>query len=129
MQQGLAAYEAACGKLWCPRLFGLLAGALMKAERVEEGLAVIQKALTLAELNGETYAMPELLRVKGELILKNRDLSRTKNLPTTVGSNVSIEVAAQACFSEAMAIARQQQTRSWELRVSLSMAANSHSIA
>jgi tetratricopeptide (TPR) repeat protein len=125
LQQGVAGYEATGGKLWIPRFLGLLAVALMKAERVEEGLAAIAKALTIAELNGETYVKPELLRVKGELILKNRGLLRVNDLqrdPPTNGKKISPALAdARACFLEAIAMAEEQQSRSWELRARISM--------
>jgi DNA-binding winged helix-turn-helix (wHTH) protein/tetratricopeptide (TPR) repeat protein len=121
IQQGLAGYEASGGKLWCPRFLGLLAGALMKAERVEEGLVAIARGLTIAELSGEAYVMPELLRVKGELILKKQNLSRVNRLPGASRGEVSPAFEARACFAEAMAIAKQQGTRSWELRAHISM--------
>jgi predicted ATPase len=50
MQRGLAEYEA---KLRSPYFLGLLADQLCKAGRLKEGLAVITKALTLAEYTGE----------------------------------------------------------------------------
>ena len=125
IRQGLTAYEATGGKLWSPRFLGLLAVALAKAGRVEEGLASIARALTVAELNEEAYAMPELLRVKGELILKNHNRSRANDRERDSAANCG-EIApelveAQACFAEAIAIAKQQQTRSWELRAHISM--------
>ena len=75
----------------------------------------------MAELNSEAFAMPELLRVKGELILKQHDPSQPDDLPTISRSGVSATLEAQACFAEAITIAKQQQTRSWELRACISM--------
>jgi DNA-binding winged helix-turn-helix (wHTH) protein/energy-coupling factor transporter ATP-binding protein EcfA2 len=121
LQQGVAAYQATGGKLWCPRFLSLLACAFGKAARVEEGLTAITEALTMAELNGETYAMPELLRIKGELLLKNTDPPRLGDCPAGDRNKLSAILEAQACFSEAVGIAKQQKTRSWELRAYMSM--------
>ncbi len=121
MQQGVAAYEATGGKLWSPYSRSLLANALAKAGRIEEGLGVISEALTMAELNSEAFAMPELHRIKGELILKQHDRSRLDDLPTKNRNGVSATLEAQACFAEAITVAKQQQTRSWELRACISM--------
>jgi tetratricopeptide (TPR) repeat protein len=121
MQQGVAAYEATGGRLWSPYSRSLLANALAKAGRSKEGLIVIGEALTMAELNSEAFAMPELLRVKGELILKQHDPSQLDDLPTVNRSGVSATLEAQACFAEAIIVAKQQQTKSWELRACISM--------
>lgn len=65
--------------------------------------------------------MPELLRLKGELLLKNADALPLGDHPTRGRSELSAGLDAQACFSEAIAIAKQQKTRSWELRAQMSM--------
>jgi hypothetical protein len=49
-------------------LTGALAEGLGKAGRREEALATITVAIEQGELNGEPYDMPELLRIKGELL-------------------------------------------------------------
>jgi DNA-binding winged helix-turn-helix (wHTH) protein/tetratricopeptide (TPR) repeat protein len=68
MQRGIKAYMAAGGKLWCPGFLGLLAGQLGKAGRTQEGLSAITEALALVEETGETYSLPELYRIKNELV-------------------------------------------------------------
>jgi DNA-binding winged helix-turn-helix (wHTH) protein/predicted ATPase len=108
MQQALIGYAATGATIWTTYLLQLLADQLAKAERIEEGLAEIAKALTYAEHSGEKYSLAELYRIKGELILKSG------------GSQVVFQ--AQQCFAEALAIAKQQQARSWELRACISMA-------
>jgi predicted ATPase len=123
IQRGLAAYEAIGGKLWCPRFIGLLAIALMKAERFEEGYAAVERSLRVATLNGEIFAVPELLRIKGELILKDHKPSDFKSLDRKSAANItdlSATERAVACFDEAIILAKQQRTKSWELRALLS---------
>ena len=125
MQRGLASYEATGAKLWTTYFLQLLADQLVKAGRIEEGLAVIAKALAYAETSGEKYSLAELYRIKGELILKSGDLALANSLPGNSpvnGDQISPAlVEAQCCFAEALAIAKQQQARSWELRTHLTM--------
>lgn len=120
MQQGLSAYEATGGKLWCPYFLGLLADALAKAGRIEEGLAAIEKGLILAEHTGEVFSLAELHRIKGELILETLDLVQKRD-PGNDSCRGGALSQARTCFVEALTIAQQQGTRSWQLRAALSM--------
>ena len=81
MQRGLGAYQVTGAKLWCPYFLGLLADQFAKAGRVEEGLAAITKALTLAGESGERYSMAELYRIKGELIIQTAESTGKSKLP------------------------------------------------
>jgi DNA-binding winged helix-turn-helix (wHTH) protein/predicted ATPase len=126
MKRSLEAYEATGARLRCPYFLGLLADELGKAGHVLEGLAAIAKALTLAERNGERYWLAELHRIKGELIIKHCDLVQQENVEDGSTSRVNNEISqmllqAEACFAQALAIAKQQGTKSWELRTALSM--------
>jgi DNA-binding winged helix-turn-helix (wHTH) protein/predicted ATPase len=120
MQRGLAEYEATGAKLRSSYFLGLLADQLCKAGRVEEGLAVITKALAVAEHTGEGFAVSELHRIKGELFVKNADLLAAGK---SRGGRPAVSSLSQArdCFAEAMTIAKQQGTRWWELRAAMSM--------
>jgi predicted ATPase len=120
MQQGLSAYEATGTRVWSPTFLGSVADQLNKAQRIEEGLAVITQALGCAERTGEGYAIAELHRIKGELLLKSSDLLAGGNLSND-SSEISTLSEARATFRDAMAIAQRQRTRSWELRAALSM--------
>jgi len=123
MQQGLAAYDATGGRLWSPYFLGLLADALGKAGRAEEGRAAIEKALRLAEDTGERYSLAELYRFKGELILKSRGRkARVCTSNSTAGPcEISFVDQARDCFEQAMHIAEQSMTRSWYLRSALGL--------
>ena len=78
------------------------------AGRREEGLADIEEALALVERTGERYYEAEILRIKGELLLK------------AAASNAQAE--AESCYKRAIEIARQQSAKSWELRAARSLA-------
>jgi DNA-binding winged helix-turn-helix (wHTH) protein/predicted ATPase len=119
MQQGLAEYEATGTRLLIPTFLGSLADQLNKAQRKGEGLAVIEKALTCAEQAEEGYALAELHRVKGELLLNSSDLLQAGKLPGD-SSELSTLTEARACFNDALTIAKRQGARSWELRAALS---------
>ncbi|MBV8186293.1 MAG: winged helix-turn-helix domain-containing protein [Alphaproteobacteria bacterium] len=87
---------------------GVLAAAMGRFGRVDEGMAVIAKAFDRAERTGERWVNPELRRINGELLLQ-------KHL-------AGGERKAEACFREALEEARGQGARSWELRAAESLA-------
>ena len=64
-------------------------------------------ALAVAQRTGERRDEAEIYRIKGELLLQHA----VPNAPE-----------AEACFQQALAIARRQQTKSWELRAAMSLA-------
>ena len=73
----------------------------------EAGLTVLAEALTLVETTGERWYEPELYRLKGELLLQQ---------------SADHQAEAETCFQQAIAIARSQQAKSWELRAATSLA-------
>jgi len=73
----------------------------------EAGLTALAEALTLVDSSGERFYEPELYRLKGQLLLQ-------------LSSDNSTE--AEACFHHAIAIARSQHAKSWELRTATSLA-------
>jgi predicted ATPase len=67
---------------------------------------VLAEALTLAETTGERWYNPELYRLKGVLLLQQ---------------SADNHAEAQACFQQALDVARSQQVRSLELRAATSL--------
>ena len=106
MWQGLAAWRALGGEILRPSLLALLAEAYGKTGRSEKALAVLAEALALADKNGERHYQAELYRLKGEFLLA----SPTEN-----------QAEAEACFRQAIAIARRQSAKSLELRAVMSL--------
>jgi predicted ATPase len=91
-----------------PRLIAfLMAEALGRAGRIAEGLAAIEEAISRSERAEERWAMAELMRVKGELLL----------LQEAPGS-----AAAEDHFRQSLDWAGQQGALSWELRAAASLA-------
>ncbi len=89
-------------------LLAELAAGLGGAGQIAEGLGVVDKALARAEQTEAGWYLAELLRTKGELHLLER-------VPSAVAT-------AEACFQQALDVARRQGALAWELRAAMSLA-------
>jgi predicted ATPase/DNA-binding winged helix-turn-helix (wHTH) protein len=89
-----------------------IADALGREGKAAEGLAMIDDALARSERNEERWCVAELLRVKGELILR--------------GGGPQAATAAEEHFLQSLGWARRQGALSWELRTSTSLARLRH---
>jgi predicted ATPase len=105
IRQGLAAWQAMGEALYQPRFRALLAEIYGKVGQTEAGLTVLAEVLAEVRTNGLCYCEAELYRLKGTLL-------------QAVGGSGE----AEACFHQALAVARRQQARSWELRAATSLA-------
>ena len=125
MREGLEALQATGTEFVRPHFLALLADALGKAGQHDEGLNVLEDALSLMR-NGERYYEAELYRLKGELLLmqlKYRSVLCEATGPTVVADpNPSVVAQAEDCFKESIRIAQQQKAKSWELRAIMSIA-------
>jgi predicted ATPase len=107
VREGLEATEATGAQNYKPLLLGLLAEALAVVGEIEEGLAVLTEALAMAETSGQKGTDAELLRLRGDLLRRSPDSGLTE---------------CEACFRTALAVAREQGTRGFELRAAVSLA-------
>ncbi|MBS0263488.1 MAG: protein kinase [Planctomycetes bacterium] len=113
IRQGIAAYLANGAAMMHPYFLGLLAKTLGEGGLFAEGLEVLNRALAIVEQTDEHYYEAELQRLRGEFLLQAASL----------GDGVEPQRdAASTCFQSALAIARQQQALSLELRVVVSAA-------
>jgi predicted ATPase/DNA-binding winged helix-turn-helix (wHTH) protein len=87
---------------------GELAACLGEANEIDKGLAVVDGTLERCKARHEQWYVPELLRIKGELMLKD--------------TQHQFASPAEQCFSEALGLAKQQGALFWELRNALSLA-------
>src|SRR5262249_11306843 len=107
LHQGLAAVLATGQLLSQPLCLVLLAEAAGYAGRVEEGRGLLREALAALEESGRGDLLAETYRLQGVLRLRQ----------------ARPEVAqAEGCFQHALAIARRQQAKAWELRAAMSLA-------
>jgi predicted ATPase/DNA-binding winged helix-turn-helix (wHTH) protein len=83
-----------------------LAEGLASAGEPSSGLAIIAEALTQIERTNERWSMPELLRIKGDILL-------------AVGE---LHGRAEPLFIRSMDMARDQGALAWELRSAVSLA-------
>jgi predicted ATPase len=107
MHQGLAGLLATGQRLARPRWLTLLADAAGYAGQVDEGWRVLVEALAAFEESGQGHLLAEAHRLQGTLLLRQAapDMAH-----------------AEACFQQALAVARRQQAKSWELRAATSLA-------
>jgi predicted ATPase len=104
--QALAAHEVAGLKLFQPHRLALLAEAYGQVGQPDAGLQVLAQALTHTDATEERCWEAELYRLQGALLLQ---------LPIPDAHQ------AEACFQQALAVARSQQAKSLELRAALSL--------
>jgi predicted ATPase len=109
LRQGLAGWQATGAVSHRPYHLGLLAESLAREGHVREGLTTLAQAVGLCTDSGERFLEAELHRLLGELSL----------LGAEAGS--SGWGAADACFRQALDVARAQQAKSLELRAAMSL--------
>jgi predicted ATPase len=107
MRQGLAALHTMGNRLALSELLALLAEAYGQSGQAEAGLRLLAEALAHVEYTSERLYEAEVYRIKGELLLQQT----VPDVPQ-----------ADACFQQALAVARRQQAKSWELRAAMSLA-------
>jgi predicted ATPase len=114
IRQGLAMYQLTGAEYQRPHYLTLLAEASGRLGQPEEGLAALDEALTVMEQTGEQYYEAELHRQRGELLL----LREAQSHPAQGGRKPH---DAEACFQQALDIARRQEAKSLELRAAMSL--------
>src|SRR5262245_25512656 len=107
LHKGLAAIRETGGRLDNTFTLALLADIYLRTNRIEEGLGAIEEAQKPAVTGEERFWDAELLRLKGELLLRQSDQSVH---------------AAEQCFCEALKIAQDQHAQMLELRAATSLA-------
>jgi predicted ATPase len=90
-----------------PSYLSYLARAHAELGQFDDAMRCIGEAITTVETTKERWFAAEANRIAGEiaLLLPEPDVAK-----------------AEACFERALAVARAQQAKSWELRAAISMA-------
>jgi class 3 adenylate cyclase/predicted ATPase len=107
MRQGVTDVRATGSRLTSPQYLPVLAEASGTLGQVDAGLSLVAEALALVEQTGVRWYEAETYRIKGTLLLHQA---------------VPDALQAEACFQQALAIARRQEAKSWELRAATSLA-------
>ncbi len=106
-----------------PVILSFLAEVCRKVGRLEEGLHFVNRGLHVASSGEDMQSEAELHRLKGELTLQEFNVQGSKfqvTDPRPLTPNPQTE--AEACFLQAIEIARKQQAKSLELRATVSLA-------
>ena len=107
IEAGISQYRSTNSNFLTPWYLTCLAEAQGKLCRWDKARQRIFEAFQEMEKGGEVQHEAEVNRVAGEIAWKSREPDLAK---------------AQAYFERALAIARQQQSKSWELRTAMSLA-------
>jgi predicted ATPase len=105
---GIAAWLSTGATLYLPSWLSNLAGAHAELGQLDDAWRCIGEAMSIIETAKERWFEAEVNRNAGEISLKSSPEPDTTK--------------AQAYFERALAVARQQQAKSWELRTAISMA-------
>jgi predicted ATPase len=106
IHQGLAAYRATGATVNRQYYLALLAEASIQVGQTTEGLEALTEALATLTKSGVPWWEAELYRLRGELLLQHAGAQPGE---------------AEACFQQALAVARRQQAKSLELRAAMSL--------
>jgi predicted ATPase len=104
---GITAWRSTGARVFVPLYLSYLASAYVDLSRFHDAWRCIGKAVTAVETTKEKWWEAEINRVAGEIALK---------------SPVPDAAKAEGYFERALAVGRQQQAKSWELRAAMSMA-------
>jgi predicted ATPase len=104
---GITAYRRTGATMGMPSILSILAIAYAELGQLEGAWRCIDEAMTITRASGETWSETEVNRIAGEIALKSPEPDTSK---------------ATAYFERALAVARQQQAKSWELRAAMSLA-------
>jgi predicted ATPase len=103
----LTAYRSSGATLWMPTFVSYLASAHAELGQFDEALRCTTEARAAVEATEERLHEAEVNRIAGEIALMSPERDTAK---------------AEANFEWSLAVARQQQAKSWELRAAMSMA-------
>ena len=125
IQEGIAEWESNRSRVLRPVYLGMLAHACGQADKIQDGLQAVEKALAAGAESGERTNEAELYRLKGELLLKSEEIVSTTTANTSVKTieknSCASEREAEKCFQKALTIAQHQEAKLWELRTAVSL--------
>jgi len=104
---GMAVYQSSRATIYVPFFLSHLSVLYARLGRLEDASRCIHEAMNRLESTKERWCEAELCRIAGQIALLSREPDAAR---------------AQTCFERALAVARQQQAKSWELRGAMSLA-------
>jgi predicted ATPase len=107
MTAGITSLRSTGTTVWTPFFLSTLARANADLGQLEEARRYIDETMSMIDTTKERWCEAEVNRMAGEIALKSPEPETAK---------------AQAYFERALAVAREQQAKSWELRAAMSVA-------
>jgi predicted ATPase len=107
LNSGIAAHRSTGSTIWMPLFLSYLGMAYAELHQFDGAWRCIGDAMTAVETTKERWCEADIHRTAGEIALLSPEADTAK---------------AEAYFERALAVARQQQAKSWELRAAMSMA-------
>jgi predicted ATPase len=104
---GITTYRSTGSRVYLPIFLSHLSRAHAELGQFDDAWRCIGEAMTAVETTKERWFEAEINCMTGEIALKLPELGSSQ---------------AEAYFERALAVAREQQAKSWELRASMSMA-------
>jgi predicted ATPase len=104
---GITSLRSTGATLYEPQHLQYLAMAYAELGQLDDAWRCIDDAIETIERSKEKWCEAEVHRIAGEIALKSPEIDAAK---------------AEAYFDRALAVARQQRAKSWELRAAMSMA-------
>jgi predicted ATPase len=104
---GIIEHRSTRATIFSPFTLSCLARAHAGVGQFDEAWRFIGGAITAVETTKERWCEAEVNRIAGEIALMSPEPEVAK---------------AEMCFKHALAVARQQQAKSWELRAAMSLA-------
>ena len=105
LRRSLQTLQADRYELLTTELVSAVAEALALTRQFDEALATIDRAIDQASKNGRLFTLPELLRIKSNILAAMHD-----------------PAAAELCLTQSMDLSRRQSARAWELRTAIDLA-------
>jgi predicted ATPase len=107
LRSRLEKLHAARYELFTTRFHIILADGLAASRRFADAVALVDETAHLIDANGYTSYLPELLRLKGSILLAASDLSAAE---------------AEASFIQSLELSCAQGSRAWEVRTATDLA-------
>ena len=107
ISSGIAAWRSTGATVWMPLFLSFMASTYAELDQFDSGRRCIGEAMTVVKTTKERWCKAEVNRTAGEIALKSPEPEVAK---------------AEAYFQRALAVAREQQAKSWELRAAMSVA-------
>ena len=107
LTSGITAMRSTGARLLVPLFLSYLARAYAELGQFDDAWRCIGEAMTAVQTTKESWFDADINRIAGEIALKSPAPDAAK---------------AEVYFERALAVARQQQAKSWELRAAMSLA-------